>query len=32
LEFLANQLILNEVAVDNGPYVQAKFASLIDAD
>ena len=32
MEFLANQLILNEVAVDNGPYMQAKFARLIDAN
>jgi hypothetical protein len=32
VEFLENQLILNEVAVDNGPYMQAKFASLINAD
>ena len=29
---MANQLILNEVAVDNGPYMQAEFASLIEAD
>jgi hypothetical protein len=32
VKFSANQLILNEMTVDNGPYMQAKFASLIDAD
>jgi hypothetical protein len=32
MEFSANHLILNEMTVDNGPYMQAKFASLIDAD
>src|SRR5437870_5940680 len=32
MEFSANQLILNEMTVDNGPYMRAKFASLIDAD
>ena len=32
MKFSANQLILNEVTVDNGPYMQAKFTSLTDAD
>jgi hypothetical protein len=31
MEFSANQLILNEMTVDNGPYMREKFASLIDA-
>lgn len=32
MEFTANQIILYEYTIDNGPYMQATFASLIDAD
>lgn len=32
MEFSPNQLILNEWEFDHGPYRQAAFASLIDAD
>jgi hypothetical protein len=32
VQFTANQIILFEYEVDHGPYRQAAFASLIDAD